>query len=56
MKTIAVRTWVSCLKCGQQKDSIVAGYCPNCLEIIQVAEEKRKALEWVVDLNKRGKK
>lgn len=45
-----------CPKCGQHKE-LTAGYCPPCLEIIQVAEEKRLALkDWVVDLNKRAKK
>ena len=45
-----------CPKCGQRKE-LTAGYCPTCLEIIQVAEEKRKALkEWVIDLSKKGKK
>jgi len=57
MKTIGFRTWVLCLKCGQKKDGIVAGYCPTCLEIIQVAEEKKRAKrEWAVDLNKKGEK
>lgn len=42
-----------CPKCGQHKE-LAAGYCTTCLEIIQVAEEKRKSLQdWVVDLNKR---
>ena len=45
-----------CPKCGQHKE-LTAGFCLTCLEIIQVAEEKRKALsEWVVDLNKRKNK
>ncbi len=45
-----------CPKCGRHKE-LVAGYCPTCLEIIQVAEEKPKALnDWVVDLNKKEKK
>lgn len=41
-----------CPKCGQRKE-LTAGYCTTCLEIIQVAEEKRRALkDWVADLNR----
>lgn len=41
-----------CPKCGLRKE-LAVGFCSTCLEIIQVAEEKKQASkEWMVDLNK----